>query len=75
MALKSAGAVKLDRVSLGHVLDTTGTQRTVLWAVRGQGIVRELRHEKLVELFWRQRDERIARPKFANLDDQAAKAG
>ena len=76
MALKSAGAVKLDRVSLGRALETTGTNRTVLWGVRGQGILRELRHEKLVELFWRQRDERVPRPpRFSNLDEPEAKAG
>jgi hypothetical protein len=76
MALKSAGAVKLDRVSLGRVLETTGTNRTVLWGIRGQGILRDLCHEKLVDLFWRQRDERVPRPpRFHNLDEPEAKAG
>ena len=76
MALKSAGAVKLDRVSLGRVLETTGSHRTVLWGVRRQGILRDLRHEKLVELFWRQRDERVPQPpRFPNLDETEAKAG
>ena len=76
IALKNAGALKLARVSLGRVLETTGTNRTVLWGIRGQGILRDLRHEKLVDLFWRQRDERVPRPpKFHNLDDPEAKAG
>jgi hypothetical protein len=76
MALKSAGAAKLDRVSLGRVLETTGTNRTVLWAIRRQAMLCDLRHAKLVELFWRQRDERVPRlPRFTNLDEPEAKAG
>jgi hypothetical protein len=59
MALKKAGATKLERVSLGKKLETTGANRTVLWAIRGQPMVRDLRPEKLVEIFWKQRDERI----------------
>jgi hypothetical protein len=59
MALKKAGATKLDRVSLGKNLETTGASRTVLWAIRGQAMVRDLRPAKLVEIFWKQREERI----------------
>ena len=59
MALKKAGATKLERVSLGKKLETTGASRTVLWAIRGQPMVRDLRPEKLVEIFWKQREERI----------------
>jgi hypothetical protein len=55
MALKNAGAVKLGRFSLGKVLEATGSNRTVLWAVRRQAMLRKLSHEKLVELFWQQR--------------------
>jgi hypothetical protein len=59
MALKKAGATKLDRVSLGKKLETTGASRTVLWAIRGQAMVSDLRPAKLVEIFWKQREERI----------------
>lgn len=59
MALKKAGATKLERVSLGKKLETTGANRTVLWAIRGQAMVRDLRPEKLVEIFWKQRKERV----------------
>jgi hypothetical protein len=59
MALKKAEATKLERVSLGKKLETTGASRTVLWAIRGQSMVRDLRSEKLIEIFWKQREERI----------------
>ena len=69
MALKKAGALKLDRVSLGKELDTTGTSRTVLWAIRGQAMLKDLRPAKLVEIFWKQRDERINNPDLSAILD------
>jgi Bifunctional DNA primase/polymerase, N-terminal/Family of unknown function (DUF5906) len=74
MALKKAGAAKLDRVSLGKKLETTGASRTVLWAIRGQAMLRDLRPAKLVEIFWRQREERIDRPDFVELIGKNEKA-
>jgi hypothetical protein len=59
IALKNAGALKLARVSLGKALDTTGASRTVLWAVRRQAMLKDLNNEKLAEMFWKQRAERI----------------
>ena len=67
MALKKAGALKLDRVSLGKELDTTGASRTVLWAIRGQTMMKGLRPAKLVEIFWKQRDERINNPNLSEV--------
>lgn len=59
VALKNAGAVKLERVSLGKKLDTTGASRTVLWAIRGQAMLRNQHPQKLVTIFWKQREDRI----------------
>ena len=75
MALKSVGAVRLDRVSLGRPIETTGASRTVLWGVRGQGILRGLRHDQLVELFWHQRDERVTPEGFTALEGRQERAG
>jgi len=69
VALKKAGALELDRVSLGKELDTTGTSRTVLWAIRGQAMLKDLRPAKLVEIFWKQRDERINNPDLSAILD------
>jgi hypothetical protein len=74
IALKNAGARKLARVSLGKPLDATGASRAVLWAVRRQAMLKDLNNERLAELFWKQRAERINGQGFESLDDQLEKA-
>jgi len=56
-ALRKAGALKVDRVSLGRALDGTGAGRTVLWAVRRQAMYAKLNNKELVARFWKQRDQ------------------
>ncbi len=67
VALKNAGAVKLERVSLGKKLDTTGASRTVLWAIRGQAMLRNQHPQKLVTIFWKQREDRIGNTDLSKL--------
>jgi len=54
MALTNAGALRLERFSLGKVLETTNSNRAFLWAVRRGEILRHLNRDKIVELFWQQ---------------------
>jgi Family of unknown function (DUF5906)/Primase C terminal 2 (PriCT-2) len=75
MALKKAGALQLSRVSLGKELETTGANRTVLWAIRAQPMLRDLNHEKLAELFWKQRSERVRGEAFPVLSGYQGTTG
>jgi hypothetical protein len=60
VALRKAGARKLERVSLGRELKSTGASRTVLWAIRRQSMYARMENKELVALFWKQRDQRCA---------------
>lgn len=55
-AMRSAGAVSLQRVSLGRKLDHIPSGRPVLFAVREHEYHARLSADKLAEAFWEQRD-------------------
>jgi hypothetical protein len=57
VALRKVGARKLERVSLGRKLESTGANRTVLWAIRRQSMYAGMENKELVALFWKQRDQ------------------
>jgi hypothetical protein len=57
VALRKAGARRLERVSLGRELESTGASRTVLWAIRRQSTYARMENKELVALFWKQRDQ------------------
>jgi hypothetical protein len=60
VALRKAGARRLERVSLGRELESTGASRTVLWAIRRQSTYARMENKELVALFWKQRDQGCA---------------
>ena len=70
-ALRKAGAHKLDRVSLGKVLESTEAERTVLWAVRRQAIYAKMNNRELVACFWEQHDQKQSQYRSAVYDFHA----
>lgn len=59
--LRSLGAVAWSRVRLGRRLETSRSDRGGIWAVRRCEMYRPEETEKIVSLFWRQRDEAMGR--------------
>lgn len=62
-ALRDAGAVPIgdDYVRLGQVLPSIGRDRGRLWIVRRHKMLENLPVQQLVALFWKQRDDAVAR--------------